>query len=367
MRKIIFFTLLTAVFLIPENVFADSYQDKLDFASYLEETLGHFWAIEQNLDDNNSELALVHATHPIAELYDLMKPQLSQSDPELDQQIQDTLMQLQHKANTDVSRDQAQNALEDAKNVIEIARSTIVGDELSNDPLFKAELIKTLLETSVSEYREAVSEGTIEEMAEFQDCSAFVWRSEQIFETIQSDIDSSKVEEINDYYNELWSAIDGKEDSLIVDTAVDEITHEINEVLGVESHDDDLLVYVENIEDLLTQTKQAYENGNHDLALSYATKAYLDNFEYLEHPLIEAGQEDLVKDVEIMLREDLRNMIKTGEPVSEVNTHVDSILEKMDTVSTVVPEFGTVAMVVLAAAIVSIIVVTTKSRITIRA
>ncbi|MEC4848913.1 MAG: PEFG-CTERM sorting domain-containing protein, partial [Nitrosarchaeum sp.] len=55
-------------------VFAESDQDKLSFASSLEETLGHFWALENNLDEKNAELALVHATHPISELYESMKP-----------------------------------------------------------------------------------------------------------------------------------------------------------------------------------------------------------------------------------------------------------------------------------------------------
>ena len=40
--------------------FASSDRDaKLEFAGTLEETLGHFWALELNLDENNSELALV--------------------------------------------------------------------------------------------------------------------------------------------------------------------------------------------------------------------------------------------------------------------------------------------------------------------
>ena len=40
---------------IGSSVYADStYTEKLEFGAGLEETLGHFWAIEQNLDDNNS-------------------------------------------------------------------------------------------------------------------------------------------------------------------------------------------------------------------------------------------------------------------------------------------------------------------------
>jgi len=39
-------------------VFADSDRSaKVEFAGTLEETLGHFWALELNLDEKNSKLA----------------------------------------------------------------------------------------------------------------------------------------------------------------------------------------------------------------------------------------------------------------------------------------------------------------------
>jgi len=89
-------TLITI--LTSQSVLAESeYENKLSFAGSLEETLGHFWAIEQNLDDNNAELALVHANHPIAELYDSMKPDLKAANPEFDAKIQKTLMDLGKK------------------------------------------------------------------------------------------------------------------------------------------------------------------------------------------------------------------------------------------------------------------------------
>jgi len=345
---------------------AESYDDTTDFASSLEETLGHFWALEQNLDDSNAELALIHATHPISELYDSMKPQLKAADPNLDAQIQDTLLELKNRANTKVSRADAQTAIDAAKDVVATARSVIVGDELSEDPVFKAELMKVLLETSVAEYHEAVSDGVIGEMAEFQDGSAFVWRSQQIFETIKSDVDSHKAEEIEELYEDLWNAYDARANPSEVTTLAGGIIHEIDEVLGVEGEENNLLEYVETIRELLVQTKQEYRDGNIDMALSLATKAYLDNFEFLEGPLVELNQEDLMEEVEIMLREDLRGIIKNGEPSSKIDAQVDAILDKMDTIATVVPEFGTIAMMVLAVAIISVVVITARSKISLR-
>ena len=161
--------------------FADSARDtNLEFAGTLEETLGHFWALELNLDENNSELAIVHATHPIAELYDTMSSHL-QDNPEFNEKLQSTLMELKDTASTDVDIDDAKAAIDSAKEVIEEARDIVVASDYSDEPEFQLQLINALLETAKVEYHEAVTDGQITEMAEFQDGSAFVWRSQQIF------------------------------------------------------------------------------------------------------------------------------------------------------------------------------------------
>jgi len=349
--------------LLSQTVYAEStYDEKLQFAGSLEETLGHFWAIEKNLDENNAQLALVHATHPISELYDLMKPELKEHDSDFDIIVQETLMDLGKKTGSDVTRDDAQMAIDDAKKIIEQARLIVIGDELSSDVSFQLDLIKGLLTTSKAEYEEAVANGEVLEMAEFQDGSAFVWKSEEIFNKIRTDLPEHEAEEIEEFYEELWNTYEQKADPTHSGVFVDGIIHEVNEILGEEGEEGELLEYVENIEELLTQVKTEYENGNSDLALSLSTKAYLDNFEYLETPLKDAGQEELVEELETMMREELREMIKNGASSSEVNSKVDTILEEMKIVEATVPEFGTVVMVVLFVAIIGIIAVTKKTR-----
>jgi hypothetical protein len=303
--------------------------EKLDFAGYLEETLGHFHALELNLDDDNAELAIVHATHPIAELYGLMKPELEEHDEEFDAKIQDTLMNL--RSNTvDVTREDAQVALDEAREIIEEARMLIVGEELSNDPSFKLALVKGLLATAKAEYAEAVAEGEIHEMAEFQDGSAFVWRSQQIFDEIKTDLPEHEVEEIDEFYANLWAAYDNRAEPSLVDTLADGITHEIDEITGEESEEESGLgVYFENIEHLLDEVKETYAEGMTDEALSLATKAYLDNYEFLEAP-ISQHDDELMEEIEILMREELRDMIKTGASSDDINSHIDVILEKLE-------------------------------------
>jgi predicted secreted protein with PEFG-CTERM motif len=338
-----------------------TYDEKLSFAGSLEETLGHFWAIEQNLDDKNAELALIHATHPIAELYSSMKPELKDVSPEFDEKIQQTLMDLGKNTGSDVTREDAQIAIDEAKKIIQEARILIVGEELSQDTTFKAKLMQGLLKTSIGEYEEGVNNGQIEMMAEFQDGSAFVWRSEQIFDEIKSDLPEHEVEEIEEFYSELWDAYDKKSNSEQIATFANGIIHELDDAIGEKSEETDLLTYVENIRNLLNQVKVTYAEGDKDTALSLATKAYLDNFEFLEGPLDESNPE-LVAEVETMMREELRDMISNDAPVSKVNQQVDDILAKMDTVAKIVPEFGSIAVMILVVGIISTMVLLSKSK-----
>ena len=357
---------ITLITILPSQLsFAEFEDEKLSFAGSLEETLGHFWAIEQNLDDGNTELALVHATHPISELYASMKPELKEANPEFDAKIEKMLMDLGKKTGSDVTRQDAQMAIDDAKSIIEEARILIVGKETSQDTAFRAKLMQGLLKTSIEEYEEGVQNGQIEMMAEFQDGSAFVWRSQQIFDEIKSDLPEHEVEEIEEFYSDLWDAYDKRSDSEHVEIFANGIINEIGEAIGEETEKTDLMTYVENIRDLLKQVKTEYADGDKDMALSLATKAYLDNFEYLESTIKQSDPE-LVEEVETMMREDLRDMIKNDAPVSEINQQVDAIILKMDSVAKIVPEFGTIAMIILSVALVSIIGLTARSKLSIR-
>jgi hypothetical protein len=226
--------ILTMIVLSTPIAFADSERnEKLEFAGTLEETLGHFWALEMNLDENNAELALVHATHPISELYETMSEHL-ESNPDFDQKLQNTLLELKDKASTDVNREQAQLVIDDAKKIIQEAREIVVGHELSDESEFKMQLINQLLETSKVEYKEAIVDGIIDEMAEFQDGSAFIWQSQQIFDTIEG-VDPIDSERINEYYEQVWADFDIRADPTDVTNSIDAVIYEFEELSGIQS------------------------------------------------------------------------------------------------------------------------------------
>lgn len=244
-------TLLSVLAIVsPPIAFADL-EEKLEFGSELQETLGHFWALELNLDENNSELALVHATHPIAELYGSMSEKL-EDNPEFDAKLQQTLMDLQNKANTEVTREEAQQAIDEAKAIVAEAQDIVIGD-LANDDAFKAQLANILLETSKVEYAEAVNDGIIEEMAEFQDGSAFVWRVKQLLATMN--IDSAVADNISSNIVAVENAYDQRASPIEVSTLVDSVIADFEKISGVQSTES------EHMDDAFQSPKKQLNSG----------------------------------------------------------------------------------------------------------
>lgn len=234
--KNILLTVFTIIILtsVPSS-FADSQRnEKLEFAGTLEETLGHFWALELNLDESNSKLALVHATHPISELYETMSGHL-ENNPDFNKKLETTLVELKDKANTEVSKSEAKIAIDEAKTVIQEARSIVVGEQQSNEDEFKIQLINTLLETAKVEYREAIEDGIIVEVAEFQDGSAFVWQSQQIFSSIENKIEPTDADRINEYFELVWTGFKTQESPETVENYVDAVIYEFEELSGIQS------------------------------------------------------------------------------------------------------------------------------------
>jgi hypothetical protein len=60
----------------------------------------------------------------------------------------------------------------------------------------------------------------------------------------------------------------------------------------------------------LNQTSVEYKNSNYTGAEELAIVAYLDNFEYVESELEKKGSHTLMQDIEHMMREEIRALIK---------------------------------------------------------
>jgi high-affinity iron transporter len=71
------------------------------------------------------------------------------------------------------------------------------------------------------------------------------------------------------------------------------------------------------------------ENNDYRQADKSAISAYLDNYEYLEAP-IEKNDPDLMVDIELAMRENLRKLIKDNEKIEVIEPFISQIKSKLD-------------------------------------
>jgi hypothetical protein len=102
-----------------------------------------------------------------------------------------------------------------------------------------------------------------------------------------------------------------------------------NETNVIENGSNKYIDYLQNARNLLNQTSVEYKNSNYTSAEELAIVAYLDNFEYVESELEKKGSHSLMQDIEHMMREELRDLIKNKVNQSELDMHIDAIDAKL--------------------------------------
>jgi hypothetical protein len=199
--------------------------------------------------------------------------------------------------------------------------------------------LSQVLPIASTEYGEAVENGTVTEIIEYQDGQAFVSRAQSVFGETSSRIPqemTGEVQETNQFFSDLNNAIQNKLSSEVIDSSIRAITHEISEIIGIseeslssEGTGTEPGEIISEIRTLLNQTIQEYKQQNYAEAEALATTAYLDNFEFIEAPLADKDNA-LMENTEVMLREQLRQLIQNKVSLEELQQHIDKINSNLD-------------------------------------
>lgn len=102
-----------------------------------------------------------------------------------------------------------------------------------------------------------------------------------------------------------------------------------NETTLIEKESNKYIDYLQTARNLLNQTSVEYKNSNYTGAEELAIAAYLDNFEYVESELEKKGSHSLMQDIEHMMREELRDLIKNKVTRSELDMHISAADAKL--------------------------------------
>ena len=107
--------------------------------------------------------------------------------------------------------------------------------------------------------------------------------------------------------------------------------------------------YIKTAAQLLGQVSTEYKDGNFSKAEELATKAYLDNFEYVEPILEKHAAKNLMEEIEHMMRIEIRDVIKNKVPHDKLDLEVGIIRGKLlDAISVLESNKRTVSTINLA-------------------
>jgi hypothetical protein len=311
---------------------------QVDFVSDIEQIRGHLNAAVMNKEAGNNSLANAHTLHPIAEVYSSIEPLISNANSTLNKTLASNLNQLSQVVNTS-SLDEFSAQSQKINVLLNQTIQQIIPIEAISNSTFKLSVVSDLLSIAGEEYGEAVENGTITEMVEYQDGQAFISRAQDVFGQVSSMIPQEmnrEVEETKQFFSNLNADIQNKSSPEVVDKSIRVIIHEISEItglseesLGGQAASTESGEIISEIRSLLNQTVEVYRQQNYAEAEALATTAYLDNFEFIEAPLAEKD-ETLMENTEIMLREQLRQLIQNKVSADEIQQHIDKINSNLD-------------------------------------
>jgi hypothetical protein len=314
----------------------------VEFVSSIEQIRGHLDQALINKESGNNTLAQTHSLHPIEEVYSSIEDQLVNQNSTLNQTLSAALQNLSSSVTNAVLED-FESQINYVNMLLNNSVQTLVpSSELSNNPAFNASVVGRLLHVAGHEYEEAVANGTIREVVEYQDAQAFIHRAESIFRSSASNINQSmahEVEEVNEFFSNLNGAVNNRDDPETVETTINGIIHELAEITGlsesqligeeVTTEEQDPIAIINNIKSMLTQLISAYRSQDYQGAENIAIEAYLENYEYVEAPIAQRDQQ-LMEQTEVMLREELRQMITDRVPIEQIEQHIAMINANLD-------------------------------------
>jgi hypothetical protein len=306
----------------------------VDFASNIEQIRGHVQQAVNNKEVGNTTLAKAHTLHPIDEIYSSIKVQINASDPNLNQSMSSSLNQLSNMADNSTT-DEFETKATELNSLLNDTVNKVIPAQEMNSTTFNLMVVADLLSVAENEYKEAIENGTVKEIVEYQDGQSFISRAQSVFNETSPKIPqevSAEVEEINGFFANLENAVQVKADPEVVSNSVRAIIHEMSEVTGISEQElsgvagtsGDPAAIISEIRNLLNQTLDAYKNQDYSEAERLAIQAYLDNYEFIEAPLAQQNQ-TLMETTEQMLREELRQLIQDNASLGEIQEHIDKI------------------------------------------
>ena len=292
---------------------------------------------DENVESDNLDKAFSQAYIPHTTLFPNIKNDLQRVSPELSSKLERLLTELPIliKDNKNEPLKEIKQTIAEIKNTTSVISNKIIGNDTLKDRNFLIQSSIQLLDDAsqlVSIHNSSLVTG--QKNLEYDSIKGLLERSKYQINKIQSDdLRDTEKNEIMLMYSKIEQNLD-KTNFNALSSSISSLQKYLSQLLNTENSPtnlpDEYKNYFSKIDKLLDNVVvEIKENNDYRQADKSAITAYLDNFEYLEAP-IEKNDPDLMVDIELAMRENLRQLIKNNEKIEVIEPFVSQIKAKLD-------------------------------------
>jgi len=292
---------------------------------------------EENVEYKNLDKAFSQAyiTHTI--LFPNIKPDLQTIAPELSSKLEKLLTDLpiflKDVKNKPVK--EIKQTIDEIKNTNSLISNKIIGNNTLNDKNFLIQSSLQLLKDASNLVSIFSSSDMVEQKnLDYDSIKGVLDRSKyQINKISSDDLRYNEKYQILSMYSKIEQNWDQKNFNALsssITSLQSYLTQLLNANNSITNLPNEYQNYFSNITTLLDNVVvEIRENNDYKQADKHVMSAYLDNYEYLEAP-IEKNDPDLMVDIELDMRENLRKLIKGNEKLKVIEPFVTQIKAKLN-------------------------------------
>lgn len=303
---------------------------------------------EKSLAVNDKDMAFAHSYIPHSVIFPSIKSQLnaisSQSTSRLESLITDMPISIKAEKSAEL-QSKLQSDLTAIMLLLDNISDQAIEPNASSNKSFIANTIVFLLRDAEQSYRLSNAATATDQQqkdenddqqfrkVEYENAQGLVNISKSNYEKLSNSLDERRKQEINSFFSQLESSIVRRTGIETISQLVTAIERDLAEYLSssgseaaaTSKHSQYFTTIRSLLSDVVTEVR---ENSDYRKADKAAMTAYLDNYEYLEAP-IEKLDAKLMEDIEVDMREELRDMLKEQQPPAAIENFVDGILVKL--------------------------------------
>jgi high-affinity iron transporter len=311
------------VFLAPSLLFNSTYgaqtigvssNDLILVTVNLQRILEQMNLVQASLSKGDSTSAFEHAYISHSIIFPSFKDKLREIDKNSSERLESLLIDLPIMVKSTPSSE-TESKIVQIVDLLNTTSSNILSPNNLDYSSIMASTIMVLLNDS-SKFYHTSNFGNIKDpnnKIDYENAIGMVDISHKLYKNISNSFGESKNLEIESFFGDLNDSLSQKSDPQSILKLITAIQTKLNENESNFQSNDSLTIYFGNIKNLLSKISGAIRsNSDYSSAEKYATAAYLDNFEYLEPPL-EKVDPNLKNSLELMMREELRELIKNKQ------------------------------------------------------